>query len=533
MWTPAVAVIWESWRMTRRRLLLGPILATLFAGLLSRGATSTLAFVVLFAIAIAMAVSMPLFGPGAGFPLSKAFARPIRTSVLVAAPLAYVFAAAGVCYLVPATIVRLFTGVSFPLIPVSIVIGALAVLVAGCNWVTRSAMLRMPLVLGAFIASGMMFRFLDPFRNAAGSLVANKVVSPELFVLSETGYVSLGVFILVLYIWIALAVEWQRRGDEQLSFPHLGTTSQSRSGDIVVWIRNGCVELFRWRCPVSSPTAAEIWFELQYYGIPVLIIGALLSGCIALMVNWGQAARSAIPIVLAACTFAVPLLVGISASIWNRRNSSRVAVSAFEAARPIGTGKLIGLQVLITSLCISAAWMLMSMSFWLSYASASALTMDVVRQSGLRVLVQAIVSFVLLATLLAFLAALRALVSSYGWRVWMAAVALALYAIGVAFALGRDWVDEAVIGVNLWALAVAIPIGTLVILGKAMAGGAVSRRHVGVAALAWVPFGALCLYVLGGVDASSAVGALALAATLLPLAAVGLAPWSLSRIRHA
>jgi hypothetical protein len=284
---------------------------------------------------------------------------------------------------------------------------------------------------------------------------------------------------------------------------------------------------------VSSPTAAEIWFELQYYGIPVLIIGALLSLCISLLVNWGQATRSAIPIVLAACTFAVPLLVGISASIWNRRNSSRVAVSAFEAARPIGTAKLIGLQVLITSLCISVAWVLMSLGFWLSYASASALTLDVVRQSGLRVLVQAIVSFVLLTTLLAFLAALRALVSPYGWRVWMAAVALALYAIGVTFALGRAWFDEAVIGVHLWALAVAIPIGTLFILGKAMAGGAVSPRHVSVAALAWVPFAALCLYVLGGVDAPSAVGALALAATLLPLAAVGLAPWSLSRIRHA
>jgi hypothetical protein len=532
MWTPAVAVIWESWRLTRRRLLLVPALVTLCTALLAKSTSGPLAFIVLFTISIATAISMPLFGVGTGFPFSNAFARPIRTATLVAAPLSHVFAGAAVSYLVPAVVVRLFMGVPFPLISVAIVIGALAVLVAGCNWVTRSAMLRMVLVLGAFIAAGAVFKFLDPFRNA-GNFFGSKSLSPDLFVLSGTDYVALLFFVIVLYVWIALAVEWQRHGDEELSFPRAATTdtsAPSRSGDILTWVRNTCVELFHWRCPISSPTAAEVWFELQYYGIAVLVIGALLALCIPLLVHWGKATHSGIPIVLAACTFAGPFLAGVSASIWNRRNSWRAEVSAFEAARPIGTGELIGLQVLIASVCICGAWMLMALSFSLSFDSA------IFPQSGLRLLIDLVVSFVLLTTLLAFLAALRALVSSFGWRVWIGAVLLTLYAIGVMVGVSRDWVSEAVIGLHIRALIVAIPVGTVLVLSKAVAGGAVSPRQVGRAALIWVVYAALFADVLraGGVaDAPPPLVALAFASALLPLAAVGLAPWSVSRIRHA
>lgn len=530
MWSPAVAVIWESWRLTRRRTLLVLTLVTLCVGLLSKSAANPpLAFATLFIVSIGMGMSAPLFGTGAGFPLSKAFARPIRTSVLVGAPLAYVFSVAAASWLVPAAVMRLLTGAPFPLIPVASVIGALAVLVAASTWVTRSTMLRTVLAFAAFIAASAMFRFLDPFQNTT-HFYTRKDLSPDVFVLSGTDYLALGLFVLVLYVGITLLVEWQRHGDEELSFPRssAGASSKGRSGDILEWIRNTCVTVFRWRCPVSSPTAAEIWFELQYYGIPVLVIGALLALCIPLLVQWGKSTQSAIPIVLAGCTFAAPFLAGVSASIWNRRNSSRAEVSAFEAARPISTGQLIGLQVLITSSCIAAAWILMLTSLWLSFGSTRELTIAVIRD--------AIVSFVLLATLLAFLAALRALVSSYGWRIWMSAVALALYTIAVAVALSREWVDEAVIGIHLWALAVAMPIGTLVIVSKAVAGAAISRRQLGIAALLWVPFAALFVYTLraaGVADASPAIAALAFTSTVLPLAAVGLAPWSLSRIRHA
>jgi hypothetical protein len=57
-----------------------------------------------------------------------------------------------------------------------------------------------------------------------------------------------------------------------------------------------------------------------------------------------------------------------------------------------------------------------------------------------------------------------------------------------------------------------------------------------VASLAWLLFAALYLDFLrssGVMALPPALEALAFASTLLPLAAVGLAPWSLSLIRHA
>jgi hypothetical protein len=544
MWTPAVATLWETWRLTRWRLVLVPGLATVCGWLLSRNAVGLLAYVVLFAAAVAMALSLPLFGMRPGFPLSRAFARPIRTSVLVAVPLAYVFAAAAASYLLPAALLRIATGTALPLLPAATLMGALAVLVAGSSWATRDAAARTGLGIAAYLLAGLMIRFLDPFREV-GNAFNGKVASPQLLVLSATGYVTVILFIAVMYLWILFAVARQRHGEDELSGRDPGTHQSAQdSADILESIRSTCVRVFRWRCPVGSPTAAEIWFEMQYYGIPVLVIGVLLALCIPALLSWGNTVRSAIPVVLAACTLAAPFLAGVGASIWNRRNSSSAKLSAFEAARPIGTARLIGLQVLITSACICAAWILMSASFWLSlplltdlheHGSPATRAMGLFHRYGVRLLSDVIVGFILLATVVAFLAALRAFASSYGARAWLVAVGVVLYIVAVIVAVAQGWLGGVVIDAHLWALALAIPVATLLALGKALAGGSLRPPQVASAVLAWLLFAALALDLLrsGGVmSASAALAALALAATLLPLMAVGIAPWSLSLIRH-
>lgn len=277
----------------------------------------------------------------------------------------------------------------------------------------------------------------------------------------------------------------------------------------------------------------------------MLVIGALLALCVPFLLFLGNAHRSAIPVVLAAVTLVGPFMAAVSASIWNRRNSWRAQVGAFEAARPIGTAKLIGLQILVTSLCIFGAWILISASFWASlpllrdmhaYESPTALAMTIIQKSGMGLVSTVTVGFVLLATVLAFLATIRAFASSYGWRLWFGALGLALYAIGVAIAVARGWLDGAAIGVHIWAVAVAIPAGTVFVFRRALAGGILKYRQVAAASLLWLLFAVLYLDILragGMMEAPPALGALAFASTLLPLSAVGLAPWSLSLIRHA
>lgn len=514
--------------MTRRRMLFALLLVTPSTSLLARTTSSSLAFVALFTVSLALAITAPVFGKGVGFPLSRAFARPIQTWVLVGAPLAYVFVAAAACWLLPAAVARLASGAAFPLVSVAITMGAVAVLVACAVWLTRSAVYRTALALGACVVAGLIFRLLDPFRNAS-RFYERRDLSPDVFVLSGPGVLGLAIIVLITSIVIVRGVEWQRHNIEQAGHSSTtGASSRKAGGDIVEWFRTACSRALRWQCPVSSAAAAEVWFELQSYGIPVLAIGVVLSGCIPLLVHWGTATKSAIPIVLAGCSFAGPFVAGVSAAIWNRRNAYRSQISAFEAARPMDTASLIGLQVLIASLCVAGAWLLMWISFSLSYQTDS--------RFNLTLILDGIVSFVFLATLLALLAALRALAGwRGGWRVWIWSTVLVLYALSVAAALSRDWVGEAVIGLHLWFLAIAVPMGTLVILTKALGDLAISRRQLTTAALVWVPFAALYIWRVrsgGAGDETAALAALTYTAALLPLTAFGLAPWTLDRVRH-
>lgn len=547
MWTPAAATLWESWRLTRRRLLPVPALATLGGWLLARNGGSLLAFIILFAAAVGMALSLPLFGTRPAFPLSKSFARPIRTSVLAGTPLAYVFCAAAASYLLPAALLRAATGAPLPLMPAATLVGALAVLVAGSSWVARDATDRTGLAIAAYIAAGLMVKFLGPFRYAAQVTrsFTVKVASPQLCVLSAGDYLAVLLLIAVIYLWISFMVARQRHGENEPSSanPSPGRSAPDR-GDILESIRSTCVQLLRWRCPVTSSTAAEIWFEMQYYGIPVLVIGALLALGIAGLIQWANASHSAIPLVIAACTFSAPFLAGVGASIWNRRSASREKVPAFEAARPIGTAKLIGLQVFVATACIFAAWVLMAASAWLSLplltdlhqnGSAGARAAQLVHQYGMRLLSGAIVGFTLLATLIALLAAVRSFASSNGLRTLLGAVCLVLYSVGLIVAVALGWVDAIVIDIHVWALVIAIPAGTILILGKALVGGILTPPQVALSVLTWLLFAALSFDLLrtaGMMNAAGPFAALTLAATVLPLMAVGIAPWSFSLIRH-
>jgi hypothetical protein len=113
---------------------------------------------------------------------------------------------------------------------------------------------------------------------------------------------------------------------------------------------------------------------------------------------------------------------------------------------------------------------------------------------------------------------------------------LVAYAIGLTIAVAGGYIGGAAIGVHLWVIAIAIPVGTIFVFRSALADGVLTGRQLTVASMAWLLFAALYLDLLraGGVmSAPPALGALAFTSTLLPLAAVGLAPWALSRIRHA
>jgi hypothetical protein len=258
------------------------------------------------------------------------------------------------------------------------------------------------------------------------------------------------------------------------------------------------------------------------------------------------------PIGLAFIGFAavLPFFSGMSVSFWNRETSLRAPMSTFEAVRPLPTVRLVTVQVGVAVAAIIAAWCLIAASAWWSLplygrvVDAAGLATAVARTfaafSYAELTAGAFVGLVAFSSVVALSAAIRALTARYGLRLWIGAVALLVYLLFVMLALAQEWLSAAqsaaVIGAHLWAVAVAIPVGTFWIVTRTLADGSLRPVDAAILAVVWLLFVAALAYVrdgagLDGLAAPVAAGALAL--QLLPLSAGMLAVWSMERIRHA
>jgi len=168
-------------------------------------------------------------------------------------------------YLVSALFLRVVSGYPFPLLPVAAWIAALNLAHAPTNW---------------------------PIRNTVGRLLANMVVAlawinlamhrltavevpgldwppdrwPAIFDFPRTDYVVIAAIGLVSFGVTVVAVARQRHGDAPATSWTPGAGFPER-----------LVNLFRFRCPTSSATRAQVWFELKSRGLPVLAIGLVLA----------------------------------------------------------------------------------------------------------------------------------------------------------------------------------------------------------------------------------------------------------------
>ena len=134
------------------------------------------------------------------------------------------------------------------------------------------------------------------------------------------------------------------------------------------------VNLFRFRCPTSSATRAQVWFELRSSGLPVLTIGLgvalLIFLLFAISIPVGAVRVAAIPVAM----FAVPVvLFALGGNAFGiRRKQGRTYASAFELTQPYGTAQLVGLKVLVRTACVLIALIVIGLSVWISSSFLSA-----------------------------------------------------------------------------------------------------------------------------------------------------------------
>ena len=567
MRSPVLAMVWENWRLTRleaaHRLSLGIVggsaVLVWFAAVAPKapardfGATIALGLIILVTFPLWVSIAKHkggrfLDGYRPGFPLHLLYPRPVRTAVLVGVPMAYQAALGAAVYLLLALVLRFTFDHPFPLLSVAASIAAVHLAQAAGDWSTRSKVVQWlerrvgswPSCLSACIA---------------GSVARNAVrFSPGDALIAAIGLASFGVAV--------AGVARQRRGDGPVAMART-----AGSTGFPEWL----VTLFRFRCPISSATRAQVWFDLKSSGLPVLAIGVALaivnptlfvvSRRIDALLSGGFYSRPfAALFAITVAVFSAPAVLIIGGNAFGiRARQGRTYASAFEATQASGTARMAGLKVLVRSVCVLAALIAVSVSlgaslsftelgrrFMLSNGPLARLlrAIEAVGPTGYQQFALAVVTSIGVAVMVGSRAALGALRARYPRRLNIAGSLLLLHGfVLVLLALagqrgyGFETLRDTLLVATSWIAAAAMVLATAYLVWSALAERLLTLRSACGAVLVSAVFGAAWVTVvraagvpLAGPPTTDAVWMLS--PELLPLTISALAPWSLSRVRH-
>jgi hypothetical protein len=153
----------------------------------------------------------------------------------------------------------------------------------------------------------------------------------------------------------------------------------------------------------------------------------------------------------------------------------------------------------------------------------------------------AIVAATGLSAAIAYVASIQVFWLLHPWRTTVGVLGMSLFSLASLLAapagVGGDGLEVRLIGSYQSIVTVAIPLGALYVFRRALRERLLTTRHAAGAVILWAGFLATWLTLLHGfgfrlAEMSPALIALMLSLSLLPLAAVALAPWSLSLVRH-
>ncbi len=581
MRSPIVAILWETWRLTRVeaawKLAFGIVgglavlaLCALFApaddakryeGIMDFGAAIAMTVLVLPHLVSWLSIAK-LNGGQPGFPLYLHYSRPVRTAVIVGLPMAHLTVMSTAIYLVSALLLRVASGYPFPLLPVAAWIAALTLVFVAATWSTRERIIQVAVTT---------FAVLKAFRLAMDRLTAVELEGtydwpprlwPTLFDFPRTDYAVIALIALASFGVAVAGVSRQRRGEGWAMAP------SAQGGGFWEWL----VNLFRFPCPTSSAKRAQVWLDLKCSGLPVLTIGAALAIVVLLLSAVSGSIDAAInadpdvscpirecfyvrsmPPLLAPLSLLIILFLGRNA-FGIRRRQGRTYFSEFEATAAHDTAQLALLKVLVTSVCVLGAVIAIGASVWMAMpllGDAVFIQMwNVPLASRLHSINGAVaamtvyeqLSLVALAVIglvvwVAYLAVLAALWARYSRRANIAAlslllagIALALLALAEQKGIVSPRVFVAVLAAARWIFLAAMVFATIYVFRAGFAERVLTIRYACGALVISTAFGAAWLTMLAATGVQPAVSMLWPA--LLPLMVGVLAPWSLSRLRH-
>lgn len=555
--SPVVAMLWENWRLSRveaaQRVGLSIAAGSGALLLFDNGATVAFWIVILQFSFIYFSIAKLnggrfMDGYKPGFPLYLLYTRPVPTSVLVGVAVAYDALSSAVLYVAIALLLGYAFDQAYPLLPVVVLIVVYHLGYACVQYATRS---RAAQWIGSIVITLPAFFLL--YRPGT---------SPQQLEFLPIEYVLLTVLGVVFFALTVAGVARQRRGDSVANVPR--SARSAGSVEYPEWLLN----LFRFQCPTSSATRAQMWFELKSSGLPVLAIGLGLALLILVLFAIGIYVEVFRMLAIASVMLSGPILLVVlgSNAFGIRRRQGHAFASAFEMTQPYGVSRLVGVKWLVRTACVLLSLVVVSVSVW---ASSSFMTywgtwlveggknavpglLEVREEfgesfagtTGRLLLAQSVIIAILVALMIASFSVLAVIRARYPRRLFIAGALLLGYVITlVALAVARlelvpwGYLAAPLLSATGWILLAAMAATTIYLAWNGFAERYLSIRYVCVALLVTLAFGAAWLTVLhaGGMElaAMPAIDAIKLLwPILLPLMISVVAPWSLSRIRH-
>ncbi len=544
---PILAMLWENWRLTRieaaQRLVLGLILGSAALAFLGDKGPSP-AFWTLVALHSMIWFSIAKLNGGRfadgykpGFPFHLLYRAPVSTATFVGVAMAYDAITCTALYLVSAALLGFAFEKSLPLFSMAVCLISYHLAYACCQWSTRNRIVQW----------GGSVVFSVPV-----ALVLLDNVSPTLefglSVVENAAFVLLG----VASVWLTIAgVARQRCGDSAAFEPRMVMTS----GEYPGWL----ISLFHFRCPTSSAIRAQIWFELRSSGLPALMIGlgvAVLMFLLTVLSIFSEPVR--VVAVVAGVLVTPLMLFAVGGNAFGIRNKqAHRYVSAFEMTLPCTTDRLSSIKLLVRTACVLIALAAIGTSLWASSSLIGAWGQwGVQGQDALPGLLKArqklaevfaalpayayavialLASFAV-AQLIAWQAAREALRVRYRRQLIIGNSATFLWGVAtivLALAHAKEIVEVGVVRqyfiVSFWSSGVVIALSAIYILRRGLVERALTARYAFGAVLI-----AAATFAMAWFASTPAPGIVALLwLAMLILMVSLLAPWALSRARHA
>lgn len=384
--SPLAAMLWELWRVSRWELglrIAGMSLITIALCGFANASLGEAETAVVRSVMLLMLLSGSLFSytwlssfdnhPTA-FAFRLGFTRPISTERLVLIPLWFGVAAAMVCFLIPALLMRAFLGPAASLPGLTVFVGALVACLMTGSWAPSSRWGQWTLVCLVLIAVILMLVKLHSTR--AGE-------EPWLMAMGRPGYFPFNVYYYIACLLLVAGASWltiegvRRKRFGEGWFETDGWW-QSSHDEVPARETLSEVDVRRFqRKPFSGSWQAQFWLEMHAVGrvvLPTAILIPLFPMAFVTLgplmaaeeKNWDDA-----PIFWLLAILTCPLmyqLVGVNAAIGLRMKQANLQLSAFDATRPLTNDFQIFVKLVTT-----AAFSMVGMLFMAATAAAHAL----------------------------------------------------------------------------------------------------------------------------------------------------------------